>query len=381
MHSNGYGGFHPTIIYCAGSSWDAPAGTDRHIALRLSNWAPVLYVDPAVSFRPKNFQRLKIPQLQRINDALFRFTPWTTAGATRWGLRELSLLAARRSIRHAIGPVDSSVKAVIVASLDDLFGICSHCERVFFGTDDFVSGADLMRLNHNWAIMREAEQLRTADTLVAVSDQIAERWSRMGHHVHIIPNGCDCKAFTKVDETAPANDVHLPPPIAGLVGQLSDRIDLDYLEAVADRGISLLLIGPLSPAIDRSRFDALTNRSNVQWVASRPFAELPSYFRLIKVGLTPYADSAFNRASYPLKTLEYLAAGRSAVVSDLPAHRSLDTEFIRIAKTSKEFASITSEELAKPESPQQRMARRSFAAKHSWDKRAAEFVQLLGLSK
>jgi teichuronic acid biosynthesis glycosyltransferase TuaH len=378
MVSDEYRGFQPEVIYCAGSSWDAPAGTDRHIASHLSKWAPVLYVDPALSIRPRNLQKLKKPRLQKINNALFRFTPWITPGATRWGLRKLSMLTAQKSIQHAIRPIDSSVRAVIVASLDDLFCICTRGTRVFFGTDDFVSGASLMRLSHDWAIQREAAQLRAADTIVVVSDPIAERWGRMGYNTHVIPNGCDCNAFVNVDEISPANDVDLPLPIAGLVGQLSERIDLAYLEAVADAGVSLLLIGPVSATIDRKRFDGLTNRPNVQWLGPRPFEELPSYLRLVAVGLTPYVDSDFNRASYPLKTLEYLAAGRSAIVSDLPAHRSLDSGFIRIAKTSKEFASITVEELAKPDSQDLRMSRRAFAADHSWDKRAGEFARLLG---
>jgi hypothetical protein len=36
------------------------------------------------------------------------------------------------------------------------------------------------------------------------------------------------------------------------------------------------------------------------------------------VGLTPYADTPFNQASFPLKTLEYLSAGLPVVSTDLP---------------------------------------------------------------
>ena len=65
--------------------------------------------------------------------------------------------------------------------------------------------------------------------------------------------------------------------------------------------------------------------------APRQFQELPSYLRVIDVGLTPYSQSDFNRASFPLKTLEYLAAGRPVVASDLPANRWLDTSHVSIA--------------------------------------------------
>ena len=58
--------------------------------------------------------------------------------------------------------------------------------------------------------------------------------------------------------------------------------------------------------------EALLARPNVQWVGAAPFERLPTYMRAIDVGIVPYADSAFNQ-ELPLKTLEYLAAGRPTV--------------------------------------------------------------------
>ena len=72
-------------------------------------------------------------------------------------------------------------------------------------------------------------------------------------------------------------------------------------------------------------------------------------------GLTPYAQSAFNAARFPLKTLEYLAAGCPAVVSDLPAHRCFGAPHVVIADTPASFAA------------------------DSWAARAAEVAALIGL--
>ena len=137
-------------------------------------------------------------------------------------------------------------------------------------------------------------------------------------------------------------DAALPGPVAGFIGHISDRIDLAMLEAVAATGASLLLVGPAPPTFELARLDALLARPNVRWVGPKAFDELPAYLGAIDVGLTPYAQSAFNEASFPLKTLEYLAAGRPAVVSDLPAHRWLDTPHVTIAATPEAFARRTS---------------------------------------
>ena len=52
----------------------------------------------------------------------------------------------------------------------------------------------------------------------------------------------------------------------------------------------------------------------------------------------PYRDTPFNRGSFPLKTLEYLAAGRAVVATDLPAIRWLNTDLISVATTPAAFA-------------------------------------------
>ena len=120
-----------------------------------------------------------------------------------------------------------------------------------------------------------------------------------------------------MDEQAIPDDVHLPHPIAGLLGHLSDRISLDHLEAVADRSLSLVLVGPRQNHFGGARFDDLVRRPKVCWVGERQYEQVPAYLRLVDVGLTPYSSSPFNQASSPLKTIEYLAAGRGSVSTDL----------------------------------------------------------------
>ena len=59
----------------------------------------------------------------------------------------------------------------------------------------------------------------------------------------------------------------------------------------------------------------------VHWVDELPRDELRRTSGCWTVGLTPYRDSMFNRRSYPLKTLEYLAAGVPVVATDVASRR------------------------------------------------------------
>ena len=195
----------------------------------------------------------------------------------------------------------------------------------------------------------------------------------------VIPNGCDEVLFAGTDAAPLPDDVQLPPPIAGFVGHLAERIDVELLAAVAERGHSLLLVGPNSEVFELQRLERLLGRANVQWVGPKSFRQLPSYLRVMDVGLVPYADSAFNRASFPLKTLEYLAAGRAAVATDLPAMRWLDTEHVVVARGALDFADAVGRALVEARTPVLVAARRAFAARHGWDRRAAEFAGVIGL--
>ena len=206
-------------------------------------------------------------------------------------------------------------------------------------------------------------------------------WAERRDNVHLVPNGCLTDRLAGVEQPPLPADVTLPRPVAGFVGHMSDRIDLAMLEAVAATGASLLLVGPRQPTFQIAKLDALLALPNVQWVGSKPFDELPSYLRAIDVGLTPYRQSAFNHASFPLKTLEYLAAGRPAAVSDLPAHRWLDTHHVTIASTPEAFARRTTALLATRRRSEDVAARRAFAARHSWAARAEQVCGLLGIDR
>jgi teichuronic acid biosynthesis glycosyltransferase TuaH len=169
-------------------------------------------------------------------------------------------------------------------------------------------------------------------------------------------------------------DVDLPRPIAGVFGHLSERIDLTFLEATADRGVSLLLVGSRKPSFS---LESLTARSNVRYLGPKPFESMTGYLRAIDVGLTPYTQSEFNRASFPMKTIEYLAAGRPAVATSLPAVKWLNSEYITSKDTASDFADATATLLRRGRSEELSRNCREFAQKHSWRVRAEQFAALI----
>jgi teichuronic acid biosynthesis glycosyltransferase TuaH len=105
------------------------------------------------------------------------------------------------------------------------------------------------------------------------------------------------------------------------------------------------------------------------------------------VGLVPYADTPFNQASFPLKVLEYLAAGRPVVCSDIASLRwlregagdALAPDDLVIARSPQEFADQAERLMLRGLRAEDIERRRAFARVHSWAHRVAVLADALDL--
>lgn len=355
--------------------------SERQLARHLSAYARVVFVDPQMSLTSilRNralWPRLASRRLTRVGPNLLRLSAIGPPALTRPGARRVALVMQRRAMRRATRRSTPEVTALISAGLDHVFGACDERVSVLYGTDDFTAGAALMGMNPQWLAQQEPVQLARADLIVSVTETLAAKWRAMGFSVDVVPNGCDAELYSDIGSVPIASDIRLNGPIAGFVGHLSDRIDTACLEAVADTGISLLFVGPRQPTFDVSRIDALLRRPNVQWVGEKDPDMLPSYLRAMSVGLTPYVDSPFNRSSFPLKTLEYIAAGLHVVSTDLPSARTIPTEFISVASSPADFAAAAASAASASGDVDLVARRQRYAASQSWDARAREILRL-----
>jgi glycosyltransferase involved in cell wall biosynthesis len=376
------GQWRDLIVLVSGSRWDGVQFASHHVARELAQYAPVLYVDPpqsphrrlrrdGVRATLRSPVRVVTPNLAVVSPRLPRSTP-----------RALAPLARRliaREIRHAVRTLGGTVHAVVLfATGNRLFGLCGEDVGVYYAKDDFSAATDLIGGRAEDAGASEQWCARHADLVVAHSPVLMERWA--AYEPLFVPNGVRPDDFAATDTVAPASEVRLPRPIVGFVGHLSNRIDLALLEAVAERGRSLLLVGPRQPSFAVERIEALLARPNVQWVGEQPYDALPSYLRSVDVAVVPYTESAFNRASFPLKTLEYLAAGRPVVATGLPAITWLGTDLVRIAGDPQGFADAVDAAIAEGLGDDAVARRRAFAAQHSWAARVRTLAAALGLT-
>ena len=399
------------LVWMAGVAWDAIRGTDRHMVTAMACHARILWVDPPVSPVTAALRRSAThyslrPKISVVNRQIIRLTPKVMPGLSRPGMRMTTAALVRLQTRWALRRLGIQPFAVVATYPGDLLGYWGgNVVNVFYGTDDYVAGAELMGLSAHYQLRRETRVVDRADVVAAVSPQLAERWAGFGASPVVIPNGCWPIKVGERDALPELKD--LPQPVVGLIGQLSDRIDLSVLNAIADAGFSLLIVGPLDPRWKQQRFKELVNRSHVYYMGPVPAEAVPSYLAAIDIGITPYRDTPFNRASFPLKTLEYLGAGVPVVSTDIPAAHWLRADLTRgeqarwadrimvVASNSTDFVNairrITASDSpsaaggAFPSVTTKDSTRASqciaFAARHTWDRRANSFASVIGLSQ
>jgi teichuronic acid biosynthesis glycosyltransferase TuaH len=372
---------------------------DHHLARELTRYADVIYLDPPTSFltRLRNPAAAKAadgPALEAVEPGVVVARPRVNPLMERRIGKPLATFLTRRTMRRAVRaaqfagmsvPGRRPVHAVVLPSLNPLFGAVGERHKVFWASDDLVAGAGLMGIDDPALRRRASELPRQADVVAAVSPLLVEDLQRLGVPAVLVPNGVDVEHFSATLTTSPAADLTALVADAGgravgFVGHLGDRIDIDLVAAVADRGITVLLVGPVQRTADPARMDALLAHPNVRPVGARPYADLPAVLAATDVWLLPYGDSRFNQASFPLKTLEYLAAGRRVVATDLPAVRWLDTELVSVAGGPAEFADAVETALATPVPATERQERISFAAGHGWSDRVRRLAERIDLT-
>ncbi|MFJ6417901.1 glycosyltransferase [Paeniglutamicibacter sp. NPDC091659] len=366
------------IVMIAGSRWEDTRGTDHRLAEALAKRSRVLWVDPPVPIvgpasegKPSMFPGYAIDGLRPDLLCLRVLVP---PGFTRAFIRSVATRLQARAIRLALAELNAESIAKIVLSPRERFPHSVSGKNILHVTDDWVAGAELMGLSRAAVQSTLARNLADADVVCAVSPYLADRVEQQSQkRVVVLPNGC----AAHLPQTSEKEVVRRP--VAGLIGQLNERIDMDYLEALADSGIPVEVIGPRRDrsAETSARLDRFLESENVLWRGEMPESLLWAEIEEFAVGLTPYADNEFNRASFPIKTLDYLSAGVPVIATDLPAVRWLNSEWIKVVQSPEEFVSSVRTAIGDGDQNTDAQQRRNFASHHTWDARARRLLDLI----
>jgi UDP-galactopyranose mutase len=228
---------------------------------------------------------------------------------------------------------------------------------------------------------REAELISRADVMFTGGMSLYEHKRLLHPNVHGVPSSVDVEHFAaaRVPQVDPADQAGIPHPRLGFFGVIDERFDVELLREAAtlEPDWHWVMIGPTAK-IDPSD---LPRASNVHWLGSKSYSELPSYLAGWDVGVMPFARNDATRFISPTKTPEYLAAGLPVASTSI---RDVVTPYgeqglVRVADTPARFVECI-ELLLREERPAHLARADRFLAATSWDRTWARMKSLLDAS-
>jgi glycosyltransferase involved in cell wall biosynthesis len=191
--------------------------------------------------------------------------------------------------------------------------------------------------------------------------------------VHLFPSGVDTNHYARA-QTLRSREDTTAPPVAGYVGVIDERLDLDLIGRLADRlpDWTVRMVGPVTK-IDAS---LVPQRANIEYLGMKSYAELPEIMAGFDVALMPFALNEATRSISPTKTLEYFAAGLPVVSTRVPDVVADYSELVHLADDADQFASACRGAFDQDAAELRRRYRRVLT-RQEWDTITSRMIQLL----
>ena len=227
-------------------------------------------------------------------------------------------------------------------------------------------------------LANEENLLRRADLVFTGGQSLFEAKQSRHHNIHAFPSSIDVKHFARAFEVTeePADQKQILHPRIGFFGVIDERADIVLLDKIAELrpAYQFIMIGPVVKIDDRD----LPRRTNIHYLGSKNYAELPEYLAGWDAAMMPFAINESTRFISPTKTPEYLAAGKPVVSTPI---RDVirpygEMGLTRIAASPQEFVEAIDAALNENGTERQQKAD-EFLATTSWDKTFAAMKNLV----
>ncbi|HYN98191.1 MAG TPA: NAD(P)-binding protein, partial [Actinomycetota bacterium] len=163
-------------------------------------------------------------------------------------------------------------------------------------------------------------------------------------------------------------------PVAGYVGVIDERLDLNLVAELAERlpDWHIQMVGPVLK-IDP---ETLPQAPNISYPGQVSYDELPRVMSGFDVGIMPFALNEATRSISPTKTLEYLAAGLPVVSTRVPDVVADYEGVVGLAEDGAGFAAACSESLKEPAADRRTRVAPILRSQH-WDSIALAMQNLI----
>jgi glycosyltransferase involved in cell wall biosynthesis len=376
-------------IVCVGfSDWNADVlTTQHHLVRRAAERNRVLFVESLGLRRPQlaggDLRRMArrlgrgLAPLREV-DGLHVLSPLVVPLHSNAVARRLNAELLPRVVGRAVRRLclRDPVLWSFVPQAEILLESLAPSQILYYITDDHAAKPGINAQSFAAAESRFAPR---ADAILASAPELVKRMRALNENVHYAPAVTDTRFFATALEPGDVDAAleRLPRPRVLFVGAiLAATIDVDLVVRLAGLrpGWSFVFVGPIGQGDPRTNVDALRHTPNVYLLGDRSQQELPQVLRGASAAIIPYRTDHQMRSVFPMKTYEYLAAGRPVVST--PLDTLLDLPDVTKAHTAQEFADRLDEAMLQ-DTPEARAERSRRAQPHSWESRLEQIAAVL----
>ncbi|HEO8420178.1 teichuronic acid biosynthesis protein TuaH [Niallia sp. FSL W8-0635] len=158
-----------------------------------------------------------------------------------------------------------------------------------------------------------------------LKEELVKRTPEYQKKIYTFENGVEYRLFQKQEESA--LPLEKEAITIGYIGGIKPKLDFYLLQQIARRRKEwrILLVGP-DGTNSSQEFMQLLEEPNIQWTGSVPREQVSEYMHTLDVGIMPYKDIQYNKAIFPLKLFEFLAAGKPVIGMNLPSTKAYAEE-------------------------------------------------------
>lgn len=221
------------------------------------------------------------------------------------------------------------------------------------------------------AALRENEQLLfdRADVVFTGGLSLYEAKKKFHNNIYPFPSSIDKNHFGRARNfyEEPLDQADILHPRIGFFGVIDERFNIDLIKEIAELkpAWQIILIGPVVK-IDPAALPVL---SNIHYLGSKSYKDLPAYMSGWDVALIPFAINESTRFISPTKTPEYLAGGLPVVSSHIQDVVTPygEKNLVSIAITPGEFISEIEKSFKMKNDPDWKKRVDLFLSDMSWD--------------
>jgi len=301
--------------------WQRP----QHIISRLARDQPTWFVEEPLACD------VDAPRLRTEDHGQVTRVWLEVPGQGHVGFDHRGAASYAEAVQRLLGPSTDRVAWLYTPMALEMANALRPSTLVYDVMDDLASfkGAPAeLRLCHRQA-------LRQADVVFTGGRSLHRGVvSHRPQGTHLFASGVEPEHFAPASALRPA---HRAVPVAGYVGVIDERVDLDLVGEVAAAlpDWQIHVVGPVAK-IDP---DSLPQAPNLVYPGPQPYLRLPEVMAGFDVALMPFALNEATRSISPTKTLEYFAAGLPVVSTRVPDVVADHGAHVHLADDGRGFAS------------------------------------------